>query len=112
MFKLTQKEIKKIRHLRNMFPRKIGVRVSRSQDGGFVAEVTTFPGCFTEADTFSELIEMVNDVVRMVLEIPKKYASFMPEYLASLKMAQRFDIFPLRRIEDNLKLLICESPSR
>lgn len=91
MLQFTQKEIQKIQHLRNIFPRQIGVRVLRSQDGGFVAEVVDFPGCITEADTFSELIEMVNDAVRAVLEIPKKYASFMPEYLASLKMAQRFN---------------------
>lgn len=112
MSQLTQKEVQKIQRLRNMFPRQIGVRVSRSQDGGFVAEVANFPGCVTEADTFSELIEMVNDAVRTMLEIPRKYVSYMPEYLASLKMAQRFNIFPLRKIEDNLKLLICESSSR
>lgn len=112
MSQLTQKEVQKIQHLRNMFPRQIGVRVSRSQDGGFVAQVANFPGCVTEADTFSELIEMVNDAMRTMLEIPKKYVSYMPEYLASLRMAQRFNIFPFQKVNNDLKLLTCEPSPR
>jgi predicted RNase H-like HicB family nuclease len=107
MPRLTQKEIQKIQRLRGLFPREISVHIARSQDGGFVADATSFPGCVTEADTFSELIDMINDAVRTMFEIPKKYVSFMPEYLAPLDMAQRFNIFPFRKFDNKLKLIIC-----
>lgn len=92
---LTVKDKNAIRAFRNLFPREIGVRIQRSKDGGFVAEILKFGGqLHTEAETFSELIEMVNDAVITYLEIPKKHAPFMPSYIPPLKVAQEFGIFP------------------
>lgn len=108
MAKLTHKEMEKIRSLRETFPQEIGVHVRRSQDGGFVAELLHVPGCITEAETLSELIEMINDAVRTMLEVPRKYSSFMPVYLLPLKIAQRFNVFPIKDTDGNLKLLTHE----
>lgn len=104
MAKLTKKDIEKIIHLRGLFPPKIEVKVRRSVDGGFYAEVLNSPGCFTEADTLSELIEMVNDAMRSYFEIPQIYISYMPNYLPPIKLAQDLDVFPVFKIEKNLKL--------
>ncbi len=76
----------------------------RSKDGGFVAIIKTFSGCITQADSFSELIEMVNDAIRTYLEVPKKYLPFMPTYLPPLKEAQRFDVFPITATTTEVKL--------
>lgn len=104
MAKLTAKDKKEIYRLRALFPSEIGARVRRSEDGGFFAEVRTFPGVFTEADTFSELIGMANDAVMTYFEVPKKYASFMPNYIPPLRMAQEFGAFPVLPKEKNLRL--------
>lgn len=105
--KLTTKDKKEINKFRDLFPREIIARVHRSEDGGFSIEILTYPGCFTEAETFSELIEMINDAVRTYFEIPEKYRSYMPTYLPSLEMAQHFGIFPV--IKSNEELILVKS---
>ena len=95
MKKITPKEVEEIKKMRNLFPDKIIVEITRSEDGGFCADIHTFPGCFTEADTFSELIEMVNDCAKVYFNIPQKYFSFMPDFIPPITEAQRFKIFPV-----------------
>lgn len=110
MGKLTTNDKKEIYRLRALFPGNVGVRVRRSKDGGFFAEVTTFPGVLTEADTFSELIGMVNDAVMTYFEVPRRYVSFMPSYIPPLRAAQAFDAFPIFGKEKNVRLELA-SPS-
>lgn len=104
MDNFSREEQKEIYKLRSLFPKEIAVKIHRSEDGGFIAEVSTFPGVITEADTFSELIEMVNDAVRTYFEVPKKYISFVPSYLPSIEFAQAIGIFPPLKKESEMKL--------
>ena len=97
----TEGEIRKYREL---FPEFVRVKVERSKDGGFLANIVTYDGCFTEADTFSELIEMVNDAVKTYLEIPEKYLSFMPTYLPTIEQAQELDAFPTVTVDKEVNL--------
>jgi predicted RNase H-like HicB family nuclease len=60
---VSEQDAREIYRLRALFPKEIEVAVNRSEDGGFVATIPAFPGIITEADTFSELIEMVNDAM-------------------------------------------------
>ena len=94
MRKLTQKDKKEISRLRALFPNKIEVSVARAEEGGFVAEILTYPGCYTEGETFSELLFMVNDCLYTYFNIPEKYVSYMPEYLAPMSLAERLGIAP------------------
>lgn len=98
MVKFSSQDIKKINYFRKLFPHTIKVKVSLSNEGGFYVEVLTFPGCFTEAETFSELIEMVNDAVATTLEVPRKYLHHMPTYMPPVTLAQRLNIFPSPRV--------------
>jgi predicted RNase H-like HicB family nuclease len=112
MKKLTAKDNKEIYRLRSLFPSEVTVRVNRSQDGGYYSEVLSFPNCFTEADTFSELVEMINDAIKTYFEVPAKYISYMPTYIFPIEMAQHLDAFPVRKREDKLKLkLINREPA-
>jgi predicted RNase H-like HicB family nuclease len=104
MVKLQPKDENEIYRLRKLFPHSIAVRVRRSEDGGFFAEILTFKRVITEADTFSELIEMVNDAVMTYLEIPKEYISYMPSYIPPLEVAQEFGIFPTFEKEKEINL--------
>jgi len=104
MAKLSDKDKKEILRLRSLFPRSIKVITRRSEDGGFVAEISKFRGCVTEAETFSELIEMVNDAIYTLFEVPEKFISYMPSYTPPLEVVRRLSIFPVRRIEENITL--------
>ena len=104
MVKISAKNKKEIFRLAKLLPREITVKVARSTDGGFSAEALNFPNCFTEADTFSELIEMVNDAVYTYFDVPKKFISFMPNYLPAMKTAYDLLGFPARREKKNLRL--------
>jgi len=101
---LTAKEKERIKALRRQYPKHIRVNVIRSVSGGFVAEVEEFPGVVTQADTLSELIEMVNDAVSTMFEVPRKFLSFMPTYLPPVKLAQQIGIFPPSKREQELTL--------
>ena len=109
MKKLSQKEIREIKEIRSKFPSEVAVHTRRSVDGGFYAEIKTFPGIFTEANTFSELIAMVNDAVLTYFEVPRKYAPLLPNYLPPLSEAQNFGIFPKIKQESHIKLKLMAS---
>ena len=91
---LTKKDIKEINRLRALLPAEVNVTVRASKDGGFVCEILTFPGAFTEADGFYELMQMINDAVYTYFDIPERYIAYMPYYNPSVKMAQDLDGFP------------------
>ena len=93
MMQFDPKAVAKIKKYRALFPREIKVLVRRG-DQGYLAEVLNWPGAYTQADTFAELIFMVNDCVRTILEVPRKYATEMPNYLPPLDLAQKFNEFP------------------
>lgn len=93
MAKLTQKEKEKIMKLRSQFPRRLDISIHCCEEGGFAAIINNLPGCITEGDTFSELIEMINDCVYTYFDIPQKYFSYMPTYLPPFADAAGFD-FP------------------
>ena len=98
MRKLTLKDKKEISQLRALFPKKIEVSVARAEEGGFVAEILTYPGCYTEGETFSELLFMINDCLYTYFDIPEKYVSYMPEYLAPMSLAERLGVAPKRGV--------------
>lgn len=101
---LSPQDIKEINEFRDLFPQEIDVRVGRSEDGGFIAEVLTFPGVLTEADTFSELIAMVNDAVATHFEVPERFAAYVANYLPPIEVAQDVGIYPNLGKESELTL--------
>lgn len=102
--RLIKKDKQEVERFRGLFPSEIDVRVQRSKDGGFFAKILDFDGLFTEAETFSELIEMVNDAVMTYFEVPRRYVSYMPSYVPPLKVAQEFGVFPSFPQEKEIKL--------
>ncbi len=89
----------RLRELAEQFPRQISVRVQRASEGGFVAEVQDFPGCVTQAETLPELIEMVNDAVATVFEVPREYLSHVASYMPPLDLARRLSEWPDEQTE-------------
>lgn len=50
-------------------------------DGGYVARVRELPGCLTQADTWEELLQMVEDAKRLWIESALEYGDPIPEPL-------------------------------
>jgi len=104
MKKLNKQQIKEINQFRKLFPSEISVRVSRTKEGEFLARLDTFKGFVTEGNNFSELIEMVNDAVKTYFEIPERFIPYMPNYVPPIEVAERLDIFPIRKVAQNIVL--------
>ena len=105
---MSKKEIDKILQLRKKFPKKIGVLVCKTENY-YTAEVVgpkSFKGAFTQANSFSELIAMVNDCVQTVLEISEKYSSEMPQYMPPLSLAQEMNEFPKPTFKESVQFSI------
>ena len=96
MAKLTQKQKKEVNRLQSLFPNEISVNADVSKDGGFYADILTFPGCHTQGDTLSELIDMINDCMYTYFEVPEKYISYMPSYTMTIpfEVGERFGLLP------------------
>lgn len=93
----SEKEIRKIKEYREKFPQKLEVKVSITEEDKLIAEVTNFPGCYTQASNLAELIHMVNDAVYTVFEIPEKYYSEMPSYTPPVSLARALNMLPKRK---------------
>lgn len=85
-----------------MLPQQITV-VTRATDEGFIAEIKEFPNCYTQAETFSELVEMVNDAVFTYLEIPQEYA----DELGTIYLPEKFfEEMKRRQIQEACRELV------
>ena len=105
MRQIALKEVEKIKKYRGLFPEAVKVLVKKNNQG-YIGEVLNWPGAYTQADTFAELIFMVNDCVRTILEVPQKYATEMPNYLPPLDLAQKFNEFPSSIKEEPIQFLL------
>ena len=101
---LSKKDKKEIDSLAKAFSDKILVKVGRSEDGGFYSEIITYPGCYTQAEGFSELIGMINDCVKTYFNVPDKYIQYMPEYLVPIEMANNFLGTSFKPKKENIEL--------
>lgn len=54
------------------------VLVEQDEDGVFVASVPSLQGCYTEGDTFEEVLDNIKDVIKLHLEAREKKA-FLPD---------------------------------
>jgi hypothetical protein len=91
---MSRKEeiIKNIKKL----PSKAQVAVIHSKDGGFCAEIKIGKEVLkTQAETFPELIGMVNDAIYTYFEIPTKYLSCVPTYIPPIDVPRKFNLYPI-----------------
>lgn len=106
MVKITSQNQQKIEQFRKLFPHTIHVRVIPSMEEGYTVKIVEFPRAITQADNLADLIVMVSDCVATILEVPKKYSSYMPIYLPSVRLAQYMNEFPRSKVANDGKFLI------
>lgn len=61
-------------------PISINVKVQKMSDGGYYAEFPDYPGLFTEASDWPELVYMVTDAVFTYFKVPRKIAKNFSVY--------------------------------
>ncbi len=71
---------KDLQFYKNQMPRQLTLEIHKT-DEGFWAKVKELPHCYTQANDFPGLIEMVNDSIYTYLEIPNKFRKVVGFYL-------------------------------
>jgi predicted RNase H-like HicB family nuclease len=72
------------------------VTIEVCKEGGFFASCPSLQGCHAEGETYSEVIENIEDVIKAHLEIRKKHG----EFISGVAVRNR------ERINVNLPILI------
>ena len=47
------------------------VLIEQGEDGAYIATVPALKSCYTQADTISELLEKIHEVIELCLEVEK-----------------------------------------
>ena len=55
------------------------VIIELCEEGGYFAHCPSLQGCHAEGETYAEVIENVEDVIKTHLEIRKEHGEFIPE---------------------------------
>ena len=74
------KQVKNIQFYKKLLPEKLTLEVNKTQEG-FWAKVKELPHCYTQGNTFLELVEMINDSIYTYLEIPQRFRKKVGYYL-------------------------------
>lgn len=67
------KKRKSLQYYKNLLPATLTVEIHRTREGFLWAKIKELPHCYTQAESFLELIDMVNDAVYTYLEIPRGF---------------------------------------
>ena len=57
---------------------KLRIIIEQDEDGIFVAECSTFPGCISEGKTRQEAINNIKDAIKGYIESLKKHKEAIP----------------------------------
>jgi predicted RNase H-like HicB family nuclease len=49
-----------------------------AEEGGYIVEVPSLPGCYSQGDTYEEAIENIRDAIEGFIESMKKHGEDIP----------------------------------
>jgi len=58
---------------------KIRVIIHKAEEGGYWAEVPSIPGCYTQGDTWEELLQNLYEAIEACLSVDVEEAELSPE---------------------------------
>jgi len=79
--KSAMRKRKSIKFYKELLPKRLTVEIHRTKEGEFWAKVKELPHCYTQAKSFWQLIEMVNDAVYTYLGIPTRLRKNLGYYM-------------------------------
>lgn len=71
-YNLSMKKVKRLQFYKDLMPDHVTMEIHKTNEG-FWAKIKELPHCYTQANDFSGLIEMINDAIYTYLEIPSKF---------------------------------------
>ncbi|RLE49479.1 MAG: type II toxin-antitoxin system HicB family antitoxin [Candidatus Methanomethylicota archaeon] len=66
--------------------REFTVIIEQDEDGYYVASVVELPGCFTQAKTINELLQRIEDAIKLYLEAIGKREKFLVKFIGLQKI--------------------------
>jgi len=75
------KKAQNLNYFKKLLPKKLTVAIHKSDKGNLWAKIKELPHCYTQADSYFELIEMLNDAIYTYLEIPTKLMPKLGYYI-------------------------------
>ncbi len=54
------------------------VILTPAEEGGYIVEVPSLPGCYSQGDTYDEAIENIKDAIEAFIESMKKHGEVVP----------------------------------
>jgi len=76
---------------------KYRIIIEQDEDGAFVVECPSLPGCISQGRTRKEAIENIQDAIRGYLESLNKYGEPIPPPLMRKLLRLRFDKTAIRQ---------------
>jgi len=64
--------------------------IEACEEGGYFADCPSLQGCHAEGETYSEVIENIEDVIKDHIEIKKKHKEFIPSVI--IKCREKIDV--------------------
>jgi len=55
------------------------VILTPAEEGGYIVEVPSLPGCYSQGDTYEEALENIKDAIEGFIESMKKHGEVVPE---------------------------------
>ena len=68
------------------------VVIESCEEGGYFATCPSLQGCHAEGESYSEVIENIEDVIKAHLEIRRKHGEFLPEVLVKDRKGITFNL--------------------
>lgn len=96
-------DTKKIKKYDNMLPDYLTVTISKSEDG-FYAKIKELKHCQTQADSYAELLAMINDAIYTHFDIPEEYREHVDTYYPE----RLIEAFKKSKWEEAMKHLVTD----
>jgi predicted RNase H-like HicB family nuclease len=64
--------------------RQFHIRFQKAEEGGYIVSIPEMPGCVTQAESFSEGLEMIQDALRGMLQVASEHDDPIPEQFREL----------------------------
>ena len=61
------------------------VNIEPCEEGGYFASCLSLQGCHAEGDTYAQVIENIEDVIKKHIEVRKKHKEFIPSVTVNNK---------------------------
>lgn len=55
------------------------VILTPAEEGGYIVEVPSLPGCYSQGESYDEAIENIKDAIEGFIESMKKHGEVVPE---------------------------------